>query len=183
MSCMDPSPARSCFPVVIAPCPWDGSLGAAVCGRLCLPRGPSSWERRAWGAICSWFSAALPSLSLCLPPSACTSRAGNLLGSALSSSSWQARREELNHSPGDQPASHGPCLQQSQTSRCFCCPLCPLEGGIPPPDTGAPLPAACLAAVVAVGSLADQNQARRIPVPLAGLTSRQQSLLQAFGAA
>lgn len=45
--------------------------------------------------------------------------------------------EELNHSPGDQPASHARCLQQSQNSRCFCRPLCPLEGGIPSRDRGA----------------------------------------------
>lgn len=70
-----------------------------------------------------------PRACLCsLPPSSGTSRAANLLGSAVCSSSRQAG---LNRSPGDQPASRGRCLQQSQTSRRFCRPLCPREGGNP----------------------------------------------------
>lgn len=125
----DPCPA--CSHWLIPPCPWGGTSGVTVCGRLCLPRDPSSQERPAAGSA----AAQLCHAWLCPPPSSGTSRAGNLLGSAVSLSSRQ-QREELNHNPGDQPASHGRCLQQSQTSR-FCCPLCPLEGGIPSRDRGA----------------------------------------------
>lgn len=45
------------------------------------------------------------------------------------------------------------------------------------------LPGAWPAAAVAVGSLAAWSWVRRIPEPLAGLTSYRQSLLKLFGAA